>query len=83
LLDEPHAGLDVTARDDLDALVREAVAVGATAVVASHELDRSAGLATRTVELVGGMVIGPGAPAPGSGGPPPTRPEPGGTVHVA
>lgn len=54
LLDEPHAGLDVEGRDLVDALVRDAVAAGATALVASHELERAAGLATRTIVLAGG-----------------------------
>ncbi|MCC6434367.1 MAG: heme ABC exporter ATP-binding protein CcmA [Acidimicrobiales bacterium] len=56
LLDEPHTGLDAAARDLLDALVREAVAGGATALVASHEHERSSSLATREVQLVGGVV---------------------------
>ena len=56
LLDEPHAGLDAAGRDDLDATLREAVAAGATVMVASHELERASGLATRTVEIVGGVV---------------------------
>ena len=41
LLDEPHAGLDAEGRDLLDDLVRQAVAAGATVVLASHELDRA------------------------------------------
>ena len=41
LLDEPHAGLDAEGRDLLDDLLREAVAAGATVVMASHELDRA------------------------------------------
>ncbi|MDY7099616.1 MAG: heme ABC exporter ATP-binding protein CcmA [Actinomycetota bacterium] len=57
LLDEPHAGLDVDARDLLDELVREAVAGGATAIVASHELERARGLADRAVQVVGGQVL--------------------------
>lgn len=56
LLDEPHAGLDRDGRDLVDALVKQAVQSGATAVVASHELDRVAGLATRVVEVAGGHV---------------------------
>lgn len=56
LLDEPHAGLDHEGRDLIDALVRQAVASGATALVASHELDRVAGLATRVVHVAGGHV---------------------------
>ena len=56
LLDEPHAGLDSAGRDDIDALLRDAVASGATVVVASHELERAGALATRRVEVVGGRV---------------------------
>jgi heme ABC exporter ATP-binding subunit CcmA len=56
LLDEPHAGLDQTARDVVDQLVRDAVAAGATVVLASHELERAAGVAPRTVTLAGGVV---------------------------
>ena len=54
LLDEPHAGLDAAGRDELDALLRNAVAAGATVVLASHESERAAGLATRTVTIDGG-----------------------------
>ncbi len=54
LLDEPHAGLDAAGRDELDALLRNAVAAGATVVLASHESERAAGLATRTITVVGG-----------------------------
>lgn len=56
LLDEPHAGLDAAARDELDATLREAAAAGATVVVASHELERAGALATREVEVVAGQV---------------------------
>ena len=56
LLDEPHAGLDAAGRDDLDATLRDAAAAGATVVVASHELERAGALATRVVDVVGGVV---------------------------
>jgi heme ABC exporter ATP-binding subunit CcmA len=56
LLDEPHAGLDATGRDELDATLRAAVAAGATVMVASHELERAGGLATRVVDVVAGQV---------------------------
>jgi heme ABC exporter ATP-binding subunit CcmA len=56
LLDEPHAGLDATARDELDAALRQAAASGATILVASHELERAGSLATRTVDVVAGQV---------------------------
>jgi heme ABC exporter ATP-binding subunit CcmA len=58
LLDEPHAGLDAAGRDELDALLRSAVAAGATVVLASHESERAAGLATRTVTVDGGGAAG-------------------------
>ncbi|HET7488381.1 MAG TPA: heme ABC exporter ATP-binding protein CcmA [Acidimicrobiales bacterium] len=56
LLDEPHAGLDADGRDLLDGLVRGAVAEGATVVLASHEAERAAALAGRTVVVAGGRV---------------------------
>lgn len=57
LLDEPHAGLDAEGRDLLDSVIRAAVAAGATVMVASHELERAAALATRTVTVAGGTII--------------------------
>lgn len=63
LLDEPHAGLDQSTRDQVDALVHDAAAAGATVLVASHELDRAHALAERTVHIAGGHVT----PAPGAG----------------
>jgi ABC-type multidrug transport system ATPase subunit len=56
LLDEPHAGLDASARDVIDDLVRAAAAAGATVLIASHELDRARALATNVVRLAGGAV---------------------------
>ena len=47
LLDEPHAGLDADGRDELDALLRQADAAGATVIVASHERERAGALADR------------------------------------
>ena len=55
LLDEPHAGLDQHGRDELDDTLRQAVAAGATVLVASHELDRAESLATRVVDVVAGL----------------------------
>lgn len=57
LLDEPHAGLDNVARDLVDGLVGDAVAAGATVLVASHELDRAEALAGRVVTVSGGLVV--------------------------
>jgi heme ABC exporter ATP-binding subunit CcmA len=61
LLDEPHAGLDAVGRDDLDAIIRRAAGAGATVLVASHEFDRALPLATRVVDLAGGVVREPAA----------------------
>lgn len=55
LLDEPHAGLDAEGRDELDATLRQAAAAGATVVVASHELERTGALATRSIDIVAGQ----------------------------
>ena len=57
LLDEPHAGLDAEGRDLLDGLIAEAIHVGATVVIASHELERVTSLAHRTVVVAGGVVL--------------------------
>lgn len=56
LLDEPHSGLDEQGRNELDEVLRIAADSGATIVVASHELDRVASLATRQIEIVGGRI---------------------------
>ncbi len=67
LLDEPHAGLDASARDELDDTLRQAAAAGATMLVASHELERAGSLATRTVDVVAGRVrVVPGDPGSGN-----------------
>ena len=57
LLDEPHAGLDSEYRGVLDSLIREAAARGATVVLASHEHERAASIAGRTVTLAGGAAL--------------------------
>ena len=61
LLDEPHAGLDTAGRDAVNRLLRDAAGSGATVVLASHEAPAAAEVATRTVDLVGGIV--PSAPS--------------------
>ncbi|MGI8756548.1 MAG: heme ABC exporter ATP-binding protein CcmA [Acidimicrobiales bacterium] len=63
LLDEPHAALDQEGRDLVDGLMADAVAVGATVVFASHELDRAAAIAHRSVTIAGGTAVAP-QPAP-------------------
>lgn len=57
LLDEPHAGLDAAGRDELDGVLHQAVASGATVMLASHELERAGALAHRTVDIVNGTVV--------------------------
>jgi heme ABC exporter ATP-binding subunit CcmA len=59
LLDEPHAALDQEGRDLVDGLMRDAVSAGATVVFASHELDRAAEVAHRTVTIAGGTALTP------------------------
>ena len=54
LLDEPHAALDQEGRDLIDGLMADAVAVGATVLFASHEIDRATSVAHRTVTIAGG-----------------------------
>lgn len=56
LLDEPHAGLDQAGRDFVDDLVGHAVRFGATVLIASHDLERTDQLATRTVTVTGGRI---------------------------
>lgn len=63
LLDEPHTGLDAAGRNEIDAILREAAGAGATVVVASHELERAGSLATRRVEVAGGVVVEAGTAA--------------------
>jgi heme ABC exporter ATP-binding subunit CcmA len=55
LLDEPHSGLDATGRDELDAVLTQAAAAGATIVISSHDLDRGTRLADRVITVRGGV----------------------------
>ncbi len=63
LLDEPHAGLDQAGRDVVDRLIHDATAAGATVIVASHELERAARVARRTVTMAGGVIMDDTRPA--------------------
>ena len=58
LLDEPHAGLDASARVLLGQLIDSAVADGATVLLSSHEPQLSVPLAGRVVSMGGGRVTG-------------------------
>jgi heme ABC exporter ATP-binding subunit CcmA len=91
LLDEPHAGLDASAREILNGVIAEASASGCTVVVASHEAESVEALASRAVTVVGGRItsersIRPRVPLarPPAAVPPGPGPQPGGRVaHVA
>jgi heme ABC exporter ATP-binding subunit CcmA len=56
LLDEPHAGLDATARDLLAELVEEQASRGAAVLMSSHEPELAVPMADRVVSLVGGRI---------------------------
>ncbi|MFT7476061.1 MAG: heme ABC exporter ATP-binding subunit CcmA [Verrucomicrobiales bacterium] len=56
LLDEPHAGLDQSGRDIVDALISDAAAAGGAVLVASHELERVQVVVDRQVTVAGGLV---------------------------
>lgn len=57
LLDEPHAGLDQSGRDIVDALITDAAASGGAVLVASHELDRVEPVVHRRVTIIGGTAV--------------------------
>ena len=59
LLDEPHAALDDDGRDLVDAVIGEAVARGATVVMASHDTERATALANRVLTVAGGTIKEP------------------------
>ena len=88
LLDEPHAGLDRTARTTLDELIAEAAGAGVTVVIASHESRSLEFLADRAVVVSGGRVVGERRLASGEADPP-QAPDPSTSVpkdrvvHVA
>ncbi|MDE3086222.1 MAG: heme ABC exporter ATP-binding protein CcmA [Acidobacteriota bacterium] len=57
LLDEPHAGLDAEGRTLLEGVLAEALAAGASALVASHEPEVVVPLADRVLTMGGGRVV--------------------------
>lgn len=56
LLDEPHTGLDQHACDMLDKVLLEVAAKGRTVVMTSHDLARTADLASRFDVLLNGKI---------------------------
>ncbi len=57
LFDEPHTGLDQEACNMLDGVLREVAAKGRTVVMTSHDLSRTADLASRFDILSQGKVV--------------------------
>ncbi len=57
LLDEPHSALDAAAVDLVESLVERTTAVGGAAVLVSHDRERVAAAADRTVELKSGTLV--------------------------
>jgi heme exporter protein A len=57
LFDEPHTGLDQDAAAMLDGVLREVAAIGRTVVMTSHDLPRSADLASRVDILSKGVIV--------------------------
>jgi heme exporter protein A len=60
LFDEPHTGLDQDASGMLDTVLQEVAARGRTVVMTSHDLARSADLATRFDVLSRGVIVASG-----------------------
>ncbi len=57
LFDEPHTGLDQDASEMLDTVLREVAARGRTVVMTSHDLARTADLASRFDVLSHGKIV--------------------------
>lgn len=62
LLDEPTRGLDPASKDRLGRFLRTHAADGGAAVVATHDVELAASVATRVVMLAAGDVIADGEP---------------------
>lgn len=63
VLDEPTAGLDAHARQDLWALIREARAEGRTVLLATHHLDEAESLCDRVAIIHQGRLLAQGTPS--------------------
>jgi ribose transport system ATP-binding protein len=57
LLDEPTRGVDVGARAEIYALVRQLAAAGTAIIVVSSEIDEVLGLADRVLVIAEGEVL--------------------------
>ncbi|MDY7106701.1 MAG: ABC transporter ATP-binding protein [Actinomycetota bacterium] len=63
VLDEPTVALDVEARHELWAVVRDLATSGRTVLFATHHLDEADAFADRVVVLAAGRVVACGSPA--------------------
>jgi energy-coupling factor transport system ATP-binding protein len=63
LLDEPTRGLDAETKDRLVRFLRATAAAGGSIVVATHDVELAAAVATRVVMLAAGEIVADGHPA--------------------
>ena len=63
VLDEPTAGLDISARATLAALLRELTVRGVAIVIVTHDTEFAATLASRWLLLVAGRLLADNTPA--------------------
>jgi energy-coupling factor transport system ATP-binding protein len=63
LLDEPTRGLDPEAKERLVRFLRSHASEGGAAIVATHDVELAAAVATRVVMLAAGDVVADGDPA--------------------
>jgi ABC-2 type transport system ATP-binding protein len=62
ILDEPTAGLDVSSRTELHALMSELRAAGTTILMATHDMAEAEKMADRVAILLNGRVVTTGTP---------------------
>jgi energy-coupling factor transport system ATP-binding protein len=62
-LDEPTRGLDPIAKEKLVSFLRAHARAGGSVVIATHDVELAAEVATRAVMLAGGEVVADGSPA--------------------
>lgn len=60
ILDEPTRGLDYAAKSSLNAILREFASNGCTIIMATHDVELVAELATRTIFIADGDVVADG-----------------------
>ena len=63
LLDEPTRGIDPEAKERLAAFLRSHASSGGVSILATHDVELAAAVATRVVMLAGGEVVADGDPA--------------------